>query len=285
MIKRLEEYAQPLAEACAAMPHPGMLAALWKRTAGGLPGGLTVYDCGSGVLLAARRGAAILLGCPNAASRKELAAFLPFAGIRCLYTAECVPLPAAGWQDQPLVWMAAPVQKGFGEGRIDGHTVYPTGNYFAAAQLICTGEEETTRNDFYAELCCRRNRGLGQVLAIGDPTAPEACAVCSGPVFSPAPDAAPAGRSLWQRLLARLKKPQPSVTEMLPTVYLSDVYTAPQHRGGGRGTALVKAVRQLTALPAETQQAVVYCAPEMTPFYKKLGFAEGGRLRCRTLDD
>lgn len=285
MIKRLEEYAQPLAEACAAMPHPGMLAALWKRTAGGLPGGLTVYDCGSGVLLVARRGAAILLGQPNAASRKELAAFLPFAGIRCLYAAESASLPAAGWHGHLLVWMAAPTRKSFGLGRTDGHTVYPTNNYFAAAQLICTGEEETTRNDFYAELCCRRNRGLGQVLAIGSPAAPEACAVCSGPVLSPAPAAAPAGRSLWQKLLARLKKPQTSVAEMLSTVYLSDLYTAPQHRGGGRGAALVKAVRQLAALPAETQQAVVYCAPEMTPFYRRLGFAEGGRLRCWTLDD
>lgn len=279
MIRRLEEYEQALAEAIAAMPQPGMLAALWKRTAGGIPGGLTVYDCGSGVLLAARRGAAVLLGCPGAASRREITFFAPFAGIACLYTADEVQLPAARWACSPLVWMAARTQPA--DGNADACEVYPLTGYYAAARLICAQESEETRNDFYAELCSRRNRGIGQVLAIGESTAPEACAVCSGPVPCPVPvrEKQPAG--LWQRLCARLKKPQPP--EVLPTVYLSDVFVAPQCRGGGRGAALVRAALQRLALPEETRQIAVYCAPEMMPFYKKLQLRTGGCLRRWTL--
>lgn len=279
MIRRLEEYDQALATACAATPHPGMLAALWKRTAGGLPGGLNVYDCGSGVLLVVRRGAAVLLGQPGAASRRELAAFAPFAGIHCLYTTDAVQLPAADWSCQSLVWMAArtlPVAHG-----APGHAVYPLSSYFAAAQLICGGESEETRNDFYAELCSRRNRGIGQVLALGKQSAPEGCAVCSGPIPCPVP-AQRKHPPLLQRLQARLKRKKSVPAEWLPTVYLSDVFVALQHRGGGRGAALVQAALHKLGLPEETQQIAVYCAPEMIPFYKNLQLQEGGRLRCWT---
>lgn len=276
MIRRLEEYEQALAEAVAAMPQPGMLAALWKRTGGGIPGGLTVYDCGSGVLLVTRRGVAVLLGCPGAASRREISLFAPFAGIGCLYTAETVQLPAARWTDHPLVWMAAPTVSAAAGGRTDGHIVYPLNNYSAAAKLLCENESEETRNDFYAELCSRRNRGIGQVLAIGDRAEPEACAVCSGPVPCPAPVPKKTHTGLWQRLYARLKKPQPA--EMLPTVYLSDVFVAPPHRGSGKGAALVHAALQRLELPQETRQIAVYCAPEMIPFYEKLSLREGGYL-------
>ena len=276
MIRRLEEYEQALAKAIAAMPQPGMLAALWKRTAGGIPGGLTVYDCGSGVLLAARRGAAVLLGCPGAASRREITLFAPFAGITCLYTADEVQLPAARWACSPLVWMAARTQPA--DGNADACEVYPLTGYYAAARLICAQESEETRNDFYAELCSRRNRGVGQVLAIGDRAMPDACAVCSGPIPAPVPAAEPVKKptGLWQRLRARLQRPQPP--EMVPTVYLSDVFVAPQYRGGGKGAALVHAALRRLSLPEETQQVAVYCVPEMSPFYEKLSLRQGGRL-------
>ena len=88
-------------------------------------------------------------------------------------------------------------------------------------------------------------------------------------------------RGLWQRLCARLKKPQPP--EVLPTVYLSDVFVAPQCRGGGRGAALVRAALQRLALPEDTRQIAVYCAPEMMPFYEKLQLRTGGCLRRWTL--
>lgn len=278
MIRRLEEYEQALAEAIAAAPQPGMLAALWKRTAGGIPGGLTVYDCGSGVLLVTRRGAAVLLGEPGAASRREITLFAPFAGVTCLYTAEAVRLPAAQWKDCPLVWMAAPAGEGVPAGRTDGHIVYPLSSYSAAAKLICAQESEDVRNDFYAELCSRRNRGVGQVLAIGDRAMPDACAVCSGPIPAPVPAAEPVKKptGLWQRLRARLQRPQPP--EMVPTVYLSDVFVAPQYRGGGKGAALVHAALRRLSLPEETQQVAVYCVPEMSPFYEKLSLRQGGRL-------
>jgi GNAT superfamily N-acetyltransferase len=174
--------------------------------------------------------------------------------------------------------MAAPVGDVPALGHTDGHIVYPLSNYSAAAKLICENESEETRNDFYAELCSRRNRGIGQVLAIGDRAEPEACAVCSGPVPAPAPVPKNTRAGLWQRLCARLKKPQPP--EMLPTVYLSDVFVAPPHRGSGKGAALVHAALQRLDLPEETRQIAVYCAPEMVPFYEKLQLQTGGRLHC-----
>ena len=276
MIRRLEEYEQALTKAIAAMPQPGMLAALWKHSAGGIPGGLNVYDCGSGVLLVVRRGAAVLLGHPGAASRREIALFAPFAGIACLYTAKTVQLSAAWWTCRPLVWMAAPAQPAPSGGYAEQHGVFPLNGYYAAAKLICAQESEEVRSDFYAELCSRRNRGIGQVLAIGDPAAPDACAVCSGPVPCPAPLREKPSAGLWQRLRARLKKPQPA--ELLPTVYLSDVFVAPEHRGSGRGAALVRAALHKRELPEETRQIAVYCAPEMAPFYEKLSLQKGGEL-------
>ena len=281
MIRRLEEYEQALDAACTAMPHPGMLAALWMRTAGGLPGGLSVYDCGSGVLLVVRRGAAVLLGRPGAASRRELAAFAPFAGIHCLYTSDDVQLPAADWSCQPLVWMAARTQSAPAARGASGHAVYLLSSYFAAAQLICGDESEETRNDFYAELCSRRNRGLGQVLALGERSAPAGCAVCSGPIPCPVP-AERKHLPLLQRLRIRLKRSKAAPAEWLPTIYLSDVFVAPQYRGDGRGAALVQAALCKQGLPEETQQITVYCAPEMIPFYQSLRLQEGGRLRCWT---
>jgi GNAT superfamily N-acetyltransferase len=177
--------------------------------------------------------------------------------------------------------MAALTQQPPAGGCTDARAVYPLTGYYAAARLICAQESEETRNDFYAELCSRRNRGIGQVLAIGDRTAPEACAVCSGPVPCPVPVQEKMPTGLWQRLCARMKKPQPP--ELLPTVYLSDVFVAPQYRSGGRGAALVRAALQRLALPEDTRQIAVYCAPEMIPFYEKLQLRTGGRLRRWTL--
>ena len=298
MIRRLEEYTQALTDAAAAMPHPGLLAVLWKRTAGGLPGGLTVYDCGSGLILAVRRGAAVLLGEPNAAARQEITAFARFAGIRYLYTAASVSF--SGWKAKPLVWMACPVDR-TAPPAVTPHTVAPLTGYSAAAQLVCGQECEEVRNDFYAELCSRRNRGIGQVLAIGDPV-PEACLVCSGPVPCPAPAVSPAQRTntsqsgsplrqLLRTVCRRLqalpplqkRSPQPqapaSPAVLLPTVYLSDLFTDPAFRRARRGEALIDAAKRGEGLPPETQQLTLYCAPELAPYYEKLGFAPGGTLR------
>lgn len=289
MIRRLEEYAPALEAAAAAMPHPGILAVLWQRTAGGLPGGLTVYDCGSGVLLAVRRGAAVLLGRPDAAARQELTAFARFAGIRYLYSDPDVTFP--GWRPQPLMCMASPVCRPQSHSSLfRGHTVWPMTRYFSAAQLVCGDADEETRNDFYAELCSRRNRGIGQVLAIGDAAAPEGCVVCSGPVpcprALPAPSAARCGRfaQLLSGLRRLLRRPQtlPEATvppALLPTVYFSDLFVKKTKRGSGRGAALTAAARQGFALPPEVQQLALYCAPELVPFYEKQGFAVCAQLR------
>ena len=299
MIRRLEEYAQALADAAATAPHPGLLAALWKRTAGGLPGGLTVYDCGGGLLLAVRRGAAVLLGEPTAAARQEITAFARFAGIRYLYTAGSVSF--SGWKAKPLVWMACPVDR-TAPPAATPHTVAPLNGYSAAAQLVCGEECEEVRNDFYAELCSRRNRGIGQVLAIGDP-ALEACLVCSGPIPCPPPSAActlpvqNTGTGCLRPLLRRLRKlpllqklallrkqavpaqPPEAPAALLPTVYLSDLFTAPAYRRARRGEALIDAAKRGEGLPPETQQLVLYCAPELAPYYETLGFIPGGTLR------
>ena len=290
MIRRLEEYIPALEAAAAAMPHPGILAMLWQHTAGGLPGGLTVYDCGSGVLLAVRRGAAVLLGRPDAAGRQELAAFARFAGIRCLYTGAEVRL--AGWKPQPLACMSRPVCRFDNTpASFCGHTVWPMTRYFAAAQLVCGDADEDARNDFYAELCSRRNRGIGQVLAIGSTDAPEGCIVCSGPVpCAQAVSSPKAGRrGKLSRLLAALqtalRRQQPAdrpdtPAELLPTIHLSDLFVAPDKRGGKRAAALLCAAQQGFSLPPEARQLTLYCAPELIPFYEKHGFAVCARL-CR----
>ncbi len=275
----MEEYAQALAVACTAVPHPGMLASLWQRTAGGIPGGLTVYDCGGGALLAVRRGIAALLGIPDAAGRRELELFLPFAGIRCLYAPEGLALPAQSWENRELIWMAAPMETtGRRNGQFNHHAVYPIHNYSAVAQLLCGDESEAVRNDFYAELCSRRNRGLGCVLALGASSAPEACAVCSGPVQCPAPQPEAPRAGLWQRLRRRLLPKRPAPVQMLPTVYLSDLFVQPDKRAQGYGRALLLAAGQLSELSAEARQLLVYCAPELTEYYTKQGFSVGGRL-------
>lgn len=300
MIRPAENAPALLEARCAAVPHPGLLAALWRQAFGGMPGQLAVYDCGGGLVLAVHGQTGVLLGRPAAAQRRELAAFLPFAGIRTLYTADrCRFLSGSARQ---LVWMSAPAAPGDPQPPADACGPFArlqpadtdTGaalqqSYAAAAALICDGLPQSACGDFYADLCTRRNRGLAAVLRLGPDAAPTACLVGSGPValpFAPAPNSAPA--ALLRRVLGGLvPKKRPSAEQPSggpaaagQAVYLSDVTVRPQCRGAGLGRALLSAAA--AAAPAHSR-LYVYCSPAMTGYYAPLGYRAGGVLWRREL--
>ncbi len=247
MIKRIENMADAPALEQLAARQPDFLAGLWLQAFAQVRGALALYSCGSGVLLAVHGSAGVLTGKPSLAQRRELRACLPLLGVGTLYTADRLLLGLPG-RASPLVWMTrAPAA---------GSPLPVQQSYAAAAQLVCGDLPRQAMMDFYADLCARRNRGLVQVLCLGQDAAPTGCVVLGGPL--PAAPNAPA------------------------TVYFSDLVVAAAHRGQGHSRTLLQGA-DAACRAMGGARLLLHCAPGMVPFYKKHGWTEGGKIWMRKI--
>lgn len=170
------------------------------------------------------------------ADGEELAAFLAFAGARALRSDGAAP---AGWRPGepvhqlaltgPLPALPAPAGAFL--------TEEPAPRLAAALQPGLTGEE---RENFFADLCARRNHGLGALVTATDGGGgPLGCA-------------------------ALLLAPEARVG------VLTAVAVAPAARGRGVGRWLVAALCR----PYAGWRLLLECAPTLAGFYGPLGFTE-----------
>ena len=260
MIRRVEADASHLAAAAARQPQPGLLAVLWQAAYAGVRGDrLTVYEW-SGSLLPVHDGTGVLLEQPGFLPRarrrfaraEELTAFARMTGLHTLYAAENAPGTQCGTR-QLLDWMTAP-EKAASDApeETSSQGVRLLQRYAPAAALVCDGLPEQVKNDFYADLCLKRNRGLMQLPGLGAEDAPDGCLAVSGPV------------TLGGRQVS----------------YLSDLTVRPDCRGQGCGAALMR-----YALRCAVGTAVLYCDPALTGYYAGMGFRRGGRVVRITFPD
>ena len=279
MIRRVGADAARIAAAAVRQPQPGLLAMLWLVAYAGVRGDrLSAYDW-SGSLLVTHGGTGVLL--PEGglwaplrrrlAHAEELAAFAAVTGLQVLYADEDAPGTRCGAR-QLLDWMTAPehregtppgdLSEDAGEGATEEKAAPDTQEktpcvrllqrYAPAAELVCDGLPEAVKNDFYADLCLRRNRGLMQVPGLGPEESPDGCLAVSGPVLL-------GGRQYS---------------------YLSDLTVRPSCRGQGCGTALMR-----YALHCAAGTPVLYCDPALTGYYAGMGFRRGGRVARITFPD
>lgn len=265
MIRRVELCTLP-GRLLKKQPNPGLLAQLWVTGCGGLPQALTLYRCGAKTWLLVRGATAVVLGKLRPAQAQELESFLNFCGIETLY----LPADARGLQGrvQQLLCLCRPAgrlkPRVFRRGQaFDSHVRPEAASLFAphlqtaylpVARLLCAGQPPEVQNDFYADLCSRRNRGQVRVWTLGPQQAPEACLLCAGPV------ALPGGLTG-----KRLKK---------EVCYLSDLLVQPALRRTGRGQALME-----TALADVSQETWLYCRPQLASYYQKMGFKPKGSVQ------
>ena len=215
-------------------PRPGALAAtiaVNHRLYAGCPALCRTVVSGEGGLIQ-RRGDGALAAGP--ADGEELAGFLAFAGARALRSDGAVP---AGWRPGPPVCQleltGPPPALRAPAGAL--LTEEPAPRLAADLQPGLTGEE---RDNLYADLCARRNHGLGALLtAVKEDGGPLGCA-------------------------ALLLEPGSR------TGVLTAVAVAPDARGRGAGRWLVAALCR--RYPG--WRLLLECAPALTAFYAPLGF-------------
>ena len=154
-------------------PNPGALAAtiaVNHQLYADCPSLCRTFAASEGGLVQLRGDGALAAG---PADSEELAGFLAFAGVRALRSDGAMP---AGWQaGEPVCQLAMtgslPVLSAPRGARL---TEEPSPRLAALLQPGLTGEEQ---DNFYADLCTRRNHGLGAlVTAVEEGGGPLGCA-------------------------------------------------------------------------------------------------------------
>ncbi len=224
----------PLTGPAAPGPQPGALAAtiaINHRLYGNCPALCRTFASGEGGLIQLRGDGALATG---PADGEELAGFLHFAGVRALRSDSAAP---AGWRPGPPVCQLALT------GRLPALcapagmwlTEEPSPRLAAGLQPGLTEEE---RDNLYADLCTRRNHGLGAlVTAVEAGGGPLGCA-------------------------ALLLEPDSR------TAVLTAVAVTPAARRRGAGRWLVAALCR----PYQGWRVLLECASALTAFYAPLGF-------------
>lgn len=221
-------------------PAPGALAAtiaVNHRLYAGCPTLCRTFATGEGGLVQLRGAGALAAG---PADSEELAAFLAFAGVSSLRSDGAIP---AGWRPgepvRQLALAGAPPALPAPPGAF--LTEEPSPRLAAALQPGLTGEE---RENLFADLCARRNHGLGALVTAVD--------AGGGPLGCAALLLEPATR----------------------TGVVTAVAVAPAARGRGVGRWLAAAVCR----PYGDWRLLLECAPALAGFYGPLGFAEAETL-------
>lgn len=174
----------------------------------------------------------------------ELAGMLAFAGVRRIVTAGELPM---GWRENGRLAAMEycpgsplpPLPPG-----ISVDTAAPVSDLLRV--VACEGITGPGADNFYSEVCTKRNHGLGQFWLARQGDIPVATAGC------------------YALTAAR--------------AYLAGVVTLPEYRRRGIGGGLCAALA--ADLAAGGRTVGLLCRPEREPFYQKLGFARQEWLRC-----
>ena len=112
--------------------------------------------------------------------------------------------------------------------------------------VACEGITGPGADNFYSEVCTKRNHGMGQFWLARQDGQPAATAGCY------------------------------ALTDT--RAYLAGVVTLPEYRRQGIGGGLCAALA--AHLAAQGRTVGLLCRPEREPFYQKLGFVRQGWLHC-----
>lgn len=176
---------------------------------------------------------------------EELAAFLGVSGLHRLLTDGPAP---AGWQVGQtfhLFCLESGTQLPL-PPLPDGLTLNAQPRVGPVADLLM-GQDPARRDDLYAELCVRRNHGMGRVWTLERPKAPglPVCTVSAAALYG--------GQA-----------------------YMACGATREELRGQGLGGHLI--VRMANALAAEGYRVTFLCREKRVHFYSRLGFAQTDAL-------
>ncbi len=179
----------------------------------------------------------------GAADGEELAGMLAFAGVRRIVTAGSLPL---GWRENGrLAAMeyrpGSPLPLPAG---ISIDTAPPPADLLQV--VACEGITGPGADNFYSEVCTKRNHGRGQFWLARQGDTPVATAGCYALTHTRA--------------------------------YLAGGVTLPEYRRRGIGSGLCAALAAELAATGRTVGLV--CRPEREPFYQKMGFVRQGWLHC-----
>lgn len=179
----------------------------------------------------------------GAADGEELAGMLAFAGVRRIVTAGDLPM---GWRENGrLAAMeyrpGSPLPLPAG---ISIDTAPPAADLLRV--VACEGINGPGADNFYSEVCTKRNHGRGQFWLARQGDIPVATAGCY------------------------------ALTDT--RAYLGGVVTLPQYRRQGIGGGLCAALAAHLAAAGRT--VGLLCRPEREPFYQKMGFVRQGWLHC-----
>ena len=179
----------------------------------------------------------------GAADGAELAGMLAFAGVRRIVTAGPLPL---GWRESGQM-AAMEYRLGIPPALPAGITLDTAPPAADLLQVVaCEGITGPGADNFYSEVCTKRNHGMGQFWLARLDGQPAATAGCYALTHTRA--------------------------------YLAGVVTLPQYRRQGIGGGLCAALA--AHLAAQGRTVGLLCRPEREPFYQKLGFVRQGLLHC-----
>lgn len=193
------------------------------------------YQCAAAGCYLAPNGALLLRGnslllCGEPPEMEELEAFCAFAGVSELEGAPDL-LPSFRRHRLLQMELAAPAQPAL--STLAAAKIDEQPNLW---QLAFAGLLQVRPEDWYAEACARRNRGLAQIYAVQT----EGCYAATAGIYAMRPNAA----------------------------YLTAVATAPAYQGRGFARALLDKLAEFCA----GRTLTLLCEPELRLFYERAGY-------------